>query len=240
MLPSILIVWILSYVNKFFEERIPNVLKTVLVPTLTLLIMVPVAICILGPLGSILGTYMAAFLMWIYNTLGFVGMALMGALRPLLIFTGMHTALIPFGIQTLTASGYEPFFFVTGMGYVFGSAASCLAVGLKSKNVATKSSAMTCAATAFVGGVTEPSLYGVLMKFKRPLIAVMIGNAAASGYFGITHTYAYQMPGSTGIFGFPALIGTTGANLINGLIGLLIAMAVSFVLTWILGFEDDE
>lgn len=240
VLPAILIVWILSYVNKFFEEYIPNVLKTVLVPTLTLLIMVPASICILGPLGAILGTYMAAFLMWVYNTLGFVGMALMAALRPLLIFTGMHTALTPFGIQTLTESGYEPFLIVTGIGYVFGSAAACLAVGLKSKNIETKSSAMTCAATAFVGGVTEPSLYGVLMKLKRPLIAVMIGNAVAGGYFGITKTYAYQMPGSRGIFGLPALIGPTGTNLINGLIGLALSMVISFVLTWILGFEEEK
>lgn len=98
VLPAILIVWVLSYVNKFFEKYIPNILKTVLVPTLTLLVMVPVAICILGPLGSILGTYLATVLMWIYNTFGFAGMALMGALRPLLIFTGMHTALLPFAI----------------------------------------------------------------------------------------------------------------------------------------------
>lgn len=240
VLPAILIVWVLSYVNKFFEKYIPNILKTVLVPTLTLLVMVPVAICILGPLGSILGTYMAAVLMWIYNTFGFVGMALMGALRPLLIFTGMHTALFPFAIQSLTESGFEPFFMVTGMGYVFGSAAACLAVGLKSKNVNTKSSALTCAATAFIGGVTEPSLYGVLMKFKRPLIAVMIGNAVSGAYFGIMHTYVYQLPGSTGVFGIPSLIGPTGANMVNGLIGLAISMAVSFALTWILGFKEID
>lgn len=240
VLPAILIVWILSYVNKFFEKYIPNVLKTVLVPTLTLLVMVPVAICALGPLGAILGTYMADALMWVYSTLGFVGMALMGALRPLLIFTGMHTALLPFAIQSLTESGYEPFFTVTGMGYVFGSAAACLAVGLKAKNVNTKSSALTCAATALIGGVTEPSLYGVLMKFKRPLIAVMIGNAAAGAYFGITRTYVYQLAGSTGVFGIPALVGPTGANMINGLIGLVISMALSFAMTWIFGFKESD
>lgn len=238
VLPSILIVWVLSYVNRFFEKYIPNVLKTVLVPTLTLLVMVPVAICVLGPLGAILGNYMASFLMWIYNTLGFVGMALMGALRPLLIFTGMHTALLPFGIQSLAENGYEPFFYITGMGYVFGSAAACLAVSLKSKNISTKSSALTCAATAFIGGVTEPALYGVLMRLKRPLIAVMVGNAAAGIYLGITHAYVYQLPGSTGIFGLPALIGPTGANLVNGLIALAISMILAFSLTWVLGFEE--
>ena len=126
------------------------------------------------------------------------------------------------------------------MGYVFGSAAACLAVGLKSKNVNTKSSALTCAATAFIGGVTEPSLYGVLMKFKRPLIAVMIGNAVSGAYFGIMHTYVYQLPGSTGVFGIPSLIGPTGANMVNGLIGLAISMAVSFALTWILGFKEID
>lgn len=240
VLPAILTVWLLSYVHKFFSKVIPNVLKTVLVPTLTLLIMVPVAICAVGPLGAILGNYMAIALMWIYNTFGFVGMAIMGALRPLLIFTGMHTALIPFAIQTQIEKGYEVFFGITGMGYVYASAAACFAVGLKAKKVDLKSSAMTCAATALIGGVTEPSLYGVLMKLKKPLIAVMLGNAAASAYFGITHTYTYQVAGTTGIFGLPVLIGPTSANLINGIIGLVIGMIVAFVLTWVLGFEEKN
>lgn len=240
VLPAILIVWVLSYVYGLFEKIIPNILKTVLVPTFTLLIMIPMSICLLGPLGSILGNYMSIFLMWIYNTLGFIGMAVMGALRPLLIFTGMHTALIPFSIQCLTENGYEPFFAITGMGYVFASAGACLAVGLKSKNQVTKSSALTCAATAFIGGVTEPSLYGVLMKFKKPLIAVMIANAIASAYLGITNTYTYQIAGSTGIFGIPVLIGPESSNLINGIIGLVLSLIIGFIATWILGFKEVE
>lgn len=238
VLPAILIVWVLSYVYKFISKVVPKVMSTVLVPTLTLLIMIPVAICALGPMGTILGNYMATFLMWIYNTFSWFGMGIMGALRPLLIFTGMHTALMPFAITTLTVSGYETFFMVTGMGYVFASAAACFAVGIKSKNVNTKSSAFACASTAFIGGITEPSLYGVLMKFKKPLIAVMIANFASGAYFGFTNTYVYAMSGSTGIFGIPALIGPTGANLINGLIALAISVILAFVLTWILGFED--
>ena len=238
VLPAILIVWALSYVYKFWKRIIPKIISTVFVPTMTLVIMIPIAICVLGPLGAILGNYMAAFLMWIYNTFGWFGVGVMGALRPLLIFTGMHTALIPFAITSLTELGYESFFGVTGMGYVFASAAACLAVGLKSKNLNTKSSAIACASTAFIGGITEPSLYGVLMKFRKPLIAVMIANFASGAYFGITHTYIYEMPGSTGVFGIPVLIGPTGANLINGLIALAISMILAFILTWVFGFED--
>ena len=239
VLPAILITWILSYVHKFFTKYVPQILSSVLVPTLTLLVMAPLAICFLGPLGTVLGKYLADGLMWIYNTLGFVGMAVMGALLPLLIFTGMHTALIPFALTSFAENGYETFFFVTGIGYVFGSAASCLAVSLKSKKVDTKATAMTCATTALVGGITEPALYGVLMKLKRPLIATMIGNAVASAYFGITHTFIYAMPGSTGLFVLPTLIGPTGANLVNGIIGLVISMVISFIMTWILGFKED-
>lgn len=240
VLPAILTVWILAYVYKFFSKVIPNMLKTVLVPSLTLFVMIPVSICVLAPLGSILGTYMAQILMWLYNTFGFIGMAIMGALRPLLIFTGMHTALIPFALQTRAELGYEVFVGATSMGYVFATAASCLAVGLKSKNTDTKASAMTCAATAFIGGVTEPALYGFQMKLKKPLIAVMIGTAVTSGYFGLTHTYFYQIVGSTSVFGIPGLVGPTGANLINGIIGLAIGMVVSFVLTWVLGFDEKN
>lgn len=240
VLPAIMIVWVLSYIYNFWNKVVPRVLSTVFVPTLTLLVMIPVAICAVGPLGTILGTYIANFLMWIYNTFGWFGMGVLGAVRPLLIFTGMHTALIPFAITSLTELGYETFFMVTGMGYVFASAAACLAVGLKSKNISTKSSAIACASTAFIGGITEPSLYGVLMKFKKPLVAVMIANFVASAYFGFTKTYCYAIPGSTGIFGIPTLVGPTSANFTNGLIALAISMIVSFILTWILGFEEVE
>ena len=67
----------------------------------------------------------------------------------------------------------------------------------------------------------------------------MIGNAVASAYFGITHTFIYAMPGSTGLFVLPTLIGPTGANLVNGIIGLVISMGISFIMTWILGFKED-
>lgn len=240
VLPAILIVWVLSYVHKFFTKYIPQILSSVLVPTLTLLIMAPLAICALGPLGTVLGTYLANALMWIYNTFGFVGLAIMGALRPLLIFTGMHTALIPFALTSFAETGYETFFFVTGIGYVFGAAASCFAVSLKAKNTDTKATAMTCASTALVGGITEPALYGILMKLKKPLIATMIGNAIASAYFGITHTFIYAMPGSTGLFVLPTLIGPSSSNLINGIIGLVISMVISFILTWLFGFDEEK
>lgn len=239
VLPSILIVWILSYVHKFFTRYVPQILSTVLVPTLTLLVMAPLAICALGPLGAILGTYLADGLMWIYTTFGFVGLAIMGALRPLLIFTGMHTALIPFALASFAENGYETFFFITGIGYVFGSAASCFAVSLKAKKMDTKATAMSCATTALVGGITEPALYGVLMKLKRPLIATMIGNAVASAYFGITKTFIYAMPGSTGLFVLPTLVGPDSMNFVNGIIGLVITMVISFILTWILGFKEE-
>lgn len=240
VLPAIMIVWVFSYIYKMWNKIIPQVLSTVFVPTLTLLIMIPIAICVVGPLGTILGDYIAAFLMWVYNTFGWFGMGIMGALRPLLIFTGMHTALIPFAITSLSNLGYETFFMVSGMGYVFASGGACLAVGFKAKNVETKSSAIACATTAFIGGITEPSLYGVLMKFKKPLVAVMIANFVGSAYFGFTNTYVYAMPGSTGIFGLPALIGPTNANLINGVIALVISTILGFVITFVLGFKETE
>ena len=239
VLPSIMIVWVLAKVEAALKKVIPEILRTVLLPTLTLLIMVPVAITAIGPLGVILGNYMAAGLMFVYNKFGFIGMGIMGALRPLLIFTGMHTSLMPFAIGTLSETGYEPFFLVTGMGYVFGSGFACLAVALKCKAAENKASAFTCAITALLGGVTEPSLYGILMKYKRPLIAVICGGFASGCYFGLTHTYAYAMVGSTGIFGIPALIGPTSANLVNGLIALAISCAVSFVITLVLGFDEN-
>jgi len=240
VLPAILTVFVLSKVEKLFKKIIPEVLSTVLVPTLTMLVMLPLMIVALAPIGDCIGTYMAKVLMFMYDHLGFVGMGIMGALRPLLIFTGMHHALSPIALNFITTQGYDPFFFNTGITYVIGSGAACLAVFFRAKDKAVKSNAFTCSTTAILGGITEPSLYGVLFRYKRPLIAVMLGNFVAAAYMGLTHTYMYVMPGSTGAFGLPSFVGPTATNLINGLIAVALSAATAFTATMILGIKEES
>ncbi|MCR5526235.1 MAG: glucose PTS transporter subunit IIA [Lachnospiraceae bacterium] len=239
VLPAILTVFVLSKVEKAVKKYVPEVLSTVLVPLITMFVMLPLMIVALAPLGDLIGSYMALVLMFLYDKFGFIGMGVMGALRPLLIFTGMHHALSPIALNFITTQGYDPFFFNTGMTYVIGSGAACFAVFLRAKDTAAKSNALTCSTTAFLGGITEPSLYGVLFRYKRPLAAVMIANFAAGAYMGLTKTYFYTMPGSTGLFGVPALVGPTPANFINGLIALVISAATAFVLTFIFGIKEE-
>lgn len=234
LLPSILIVWVLSLIEPVLKKVIPTVLRTVLVPLLSLLIMLPLSLVVLAPLGDIAGEYVAQALMFLYNTFGFVGMGIMGALRPLLIFTGMHHGLSPFAMALITENGYDPFYFVTGMSFVLATGASCFAAGLCLKDADSRASAFTCATTAVIGGITEPGLYGILFRYKYPLIAVMVANFFAGAWFGLMKVYFWAIPGSTGVFGLPCLIGPDMSNLTLGVIGLLLGCAISFVLTFFL------
>ena len=239
VLPAILVTWVLSYVDKYVNKFIPKILSTSFAPLVTLLIMTPLAITVLGPSGVIVGNYMSAALMWIYDTFGFVGMAVMGALRPLLVFTGMHSLFKPIWLNSFMTLCYETFFLVNGLSYSFAAVGACYAVALKAKKKEIKTSAITCGTTGLIGGITEPALYGILFKYKKPLIAVMIASGIASAYMGLTNTFCYAMPGSVGIFMLPCFIGPESSNFINAIIGACISVVVAFVITYRLGIDEN-
>ena len=106
--PVILCVMIMAPVERFFKKISPSFLRVIMEPFATLLVMIPLAFCVLAPLGAILGTYITAFLMWLYETTGFIGMAVLGALYPFLVITGMHNATTPYWLESFTKFGYEP------------------------------------------------------------------------------------------------------------------------------------
>ena len=110
--PIILCCAVMAPIEKFVAKHSPAILRSVLEPLVTIVIMIPLAYCVLGPIGSFLGTYLSTFVLWLYNTLGFVGVALFAAVMPFVIMTGMHGAFVPYLMQMLTVSPlYEPIFF---------------------------------------------------------------------------------------------------------------------------------
>ena len=98
-------------IEKFFAKHSPTMLRSILEPVCTLLIMVPLAYCLLAPAGAFLGNYISSAVIWLYNTLGFVGVAVLAAVMPFLIMTGMHSAFVPYLLQMFATVGYEPIFF---------------------------------------------------------------------------------------------------------------------------------
>ncbi len=239
VIPIIMVVWIMSYVQRFFAKISPNAVRSIVEPLGTMIVMIPLALCVVGPLGVILGNYLSIAIVFIYETTGFIGVGLLAAILPLLVMTGMHAALTPYWVGSMSTLGYEPFFLVAMIISNLNQGAATAAVAIRAKGTNLKSTAASCAVTAIVGGVTEPAMFGITLKYKKPLYAAMIGSFCGGAYAGLMKVYCYAFPGSGGLFALPSFIGPTPANIINMIIGVAIGMAVTFVLTLIIGFEEE-
>lgn len=232
--PTLLAVFVLSYVEKIVEKISPTSVRSLLVPFISILVMAPLTLLLIAPIGYYLGDYFAAAILWIYETTGFLGIALLASLSPFVIMSGMHTAFVPYMVQSLATLGYEPILSVSMFIYNFNQGAASLAVALKSKRSERKSVALAAGITAFAAGVTEPALFGVNMKYKTPLLASMIGSFVGAALAGILKVRVFAFAGSGGVFGLPAFIGEPTSNFLFMVFSALVGIVVTFVLAFIL------
>lgn len=239
VIPIIITVYFLSKIEKTISKYCPDILKSFIVPTVSLIIMLPLMLVVCAPIGYYIGTYVSAGVIWIYETIGFLGVSVLCALLPLMVMTGMHTMMTPYWTSAFASLGMDPFFLPAMIISNFNQFAASLAVGFKAKKQTIKSTAFSCAVTCIVGGVTEPAMFGVTFKYKKPLYAAMIGNAVGGVIAGLLGVACYAFPGSGGMFAIVTFTGP-GNNLIYFLIAAVIGMIVTFVLTYILGIEEGE
>ncbi|MFP3414836.1 beta-glucoside-specific PTS transporter subunit IIABC [Bacillus sp. SIMBA_074] len=235
VVPIILIVWAMAYVQRFFERFVPKTIKLIFVPLFTIVVMTPIALIFIGPLGNVVGEVLASGILFLDSKASWVLPLIMGAFTPLLIMTGMHYSLYPALFAQLASQGYQTI--IPGMlvsNVAQGAAAIC--VGIKSKNSELKQLGTSTGITALLG-ITEPALYGVTMKLKKPLYAVMIGGASGGLYAGLTAVKSYT-PNGGGLPQLAVYIGPEMSNIVNIIIAVCISFVVTFVVTWILGFED--
>lgn len=236
VIPIIFIVWLMSYVEKLFNKIIPKAFKLVFVPLLVIVVTAPIGLIVIGPLGNLLGGALANVIMTIDSKATWALPLIIGGLSPLIIMTGMHYSLFPAVFTQLSTLGYQTI--IPGMlvsNICQGAAA--LAVSLKTKNSDLKQLASSTGVTALLG-ITEPAMYGVNLKLKKPFYAVLAGGAMGGLYAGITAVKVFT-PGGSGILGIAAYIGPEILNVVNILIGCAIGFVATFVISWIIGFEDE-
>jgi PTS system beta-glucosides-specific IIC component len=239
VIPVLLTVWILSHVENVLERSIPKLLKFFLKPLLSILIVAPIAFIVLGPIGFVAGTGISTGLNAISSFAPWLVPTVVGIIFPLMVTTGMHYGLVPFMIQSYASFGYETIATPGNAPSNIAQGAAALCVALKTKNKNLKQIAFSSGVTAVLG-VTEPALFGVTLKVKRALYAVMIGGGIGGFYSGITGVKGYAFC-SPGLLSLPAFIGPDGwMNLINTCIAMAIAFVVTFVILWFWGFEDVE
>lgn len=237
VIPIILGVWFMSFVEPIADKVSPKVVKFFTKPLITILVTAPVLLIVLGPLGTILGDGIASAIAFLDSYASWLVPFVVGTFSPLLVMTGMHYGLIPIGINNVATAGFDT---VVGPGMLASNIAqggAALCVALKSKNKDLKQLAGSSGLTA-VCAITEPAMYGVNLALKKPLYAAMIGGGVSGLYLGITGVGRF-VSGSPGLLALPGYIGGNGsANIINACIGAVIAFVVSFIAAWIIGFDD--
>ena len=239
VIPIILVIFVQSYVEKFLKRVIPKAVELVFLPMLTFLIMGVLAFAVLGPIGSILGGYLATFFTFLSETAAWAPAVLVGGFLPLMVMFGLHNGVAPLGVMQMANLGYDSIF---GPGCVCSNIAQSVAslvVAVRTKNTKDRSLALSSGITAMMG-ITEPALYGVNLPKKYPLVAAMIGGGCGGLFAGLTHTHRF----ATGSSGIPAVLLYIGDNtmqyLYNIIIALVITVVVTAIVTWVLSIRYEK
>lgn len=230
VIPIILAVWFASVVEKWCKKWIPTVVKTFLVPFVTLLIVVPLTFLIIGPLATWIGNALAAITSAVYNFSPVLAGILLGGFWQVFVIFGVHWGFVAVMMSNIAALGYDPILGLS-LGASFAQIGVVLAILLQTKDQKLKGIALP-AFLSGIFGVTEPAIYGVTLPRKKPFVLSCIAAGIGGGLIGFFGTKMYMM-GGMGVFVIPAAIGPkTGVDM--SVYGLMIAMAVSFVLGFIL------
>ncbi len=242
VVPVLLCVAFMALVYRLLDKVIPDMLRTLFLPTLTIFIAAPIGFLALAPLGNILSGLLTGGLTAFSNATGFIGVGVVGAIWEFLVMTGMHVAVITaFNVQYLE-TGYQTGAILGGhvatcatWGVAFG--AFLYALRAKSKN--DRTSFLGFFVSGIVGGITEPTLYGLCMNHFRTFIGLMAGGFAGGCYMGIMQVCRYA-PGSANFLNVLRFLGGTSENFINAVIASVISFVVATIVTYLFGFKKGE
>ncbi|SLN02943.1 PTS system, beta-glucoside-specific IIB component / PTS system, beta-glucoside-specific IIC component / PTS system, beta-glucoside-specific IIA component [Brachybacterium faecium] len=238
VIPILIMVWLMQYIESFFEKIIPTAIKSFMKPLLIILISGFLALVVVGPLGTYAGELLSTIILGIQDKAGWLALGWMAAFMPLIIMTGMHWAFAPI---FLIASPATPDILILPamLASNIAQGAATLAVSLKAKNKNLKQISAAASISALVAGVTEPALYGVNLKLKKPLYAAMISGGIVGIYIGITglKSFAFAVPS---VVSLPQFIGGgSNINIFNALVVTVGSFLLTFILTWIFGFDEE-
>jgi len=240
--PIILGVLFMSVVYKFFQRTLPVYTRTIFVPLLTMLITVPVTLIVLGPIGNTVGTWLADGLYALYNAVPALSVAIVGATTCWFVFFGMNNALYPVCFALLAAVGSDPLVCAGMAPANVAVGGACLAAALIAKKAEEKQVAAGAGITALCG-ITEPGVYGVLFVKRYPLIGAMIGGGIGGfigGLLGMTQ-YVISTPGFISFAAYitPAEMGGGSYNFMVSMAVMVLATAIAFVATYLLGKKAE-
>lgn len=235
--PAILTVAFLALIEHYFTKVCPKPVRVFLVPMVCFMVTFPVALLVLGPLGYNIGSLLTTVILALYNTLGWLAVALLAAILPFMIAMGMHKALVPYAVASVTNPGYELLYMPASLAHNISEGGACLAVAVKTKDEDLRSAAISAGISALFG-ITEPALYGVTLQHKKAMGGVCAGSLIAGLFVGLMHVRAFVAMGP-GIAGMAMFLDPENSmNLVWACVGLGVAVVVSFLVTFFL-YKDE-
>lgn len=238
VIPALVMTWCLSYIERWVDRITPAVTKNFLKPMLIVLIAAPLAILLIGPIGIWIGTAISGLVYTVHDYLGWLSVAIMGALWPLLVMTGMHRVFTPTIIQTIAETGKEGMVMPSEIGANLSLGGSALAVAWRTRNPELRQTALAAAASAIMAGISEPALYGVALRLKRPLIASLISGFICGAVAGMAGLASHSMA-APGLFTSVQFFDPANPMSIAWVFGVMaLSVVLSFILTLLMGFED--
>ena len=242
VLPMLLSMPVLMVVEKFMKKIVPDMLSTVFVPVGTMFVMIPVALCALAPIGSVLGNLIGNFMFGLGNAGGFVtvlALVVISALWEFLVMTGMHQVLLTLGIMQLLSAGSDSCVMVAGGIAQFATWGMAFGAFLRLKETDERGAQLGFALSGIVGGVTEPALYGCGFKYTRCLGAMIAGGAIGGLIAALTNVTVYIL-GATNILGLTGYVSGGTANMAWGCIASAAAFVSAAAIAFLFGFTKEE
>jgi beta-glucoside PTS system EIICBA component len=237
--PSILGVIFYAYMERFFTKISPKPIRVFFIPMMSLLFTVPMTLLVLGPIGFEAGTLLTTAILFVFDKAGWIAVGLLATILPFMIATGMHKALTPYAINTISATGKEFLLLPALLAHNMAESGASFAVALRAKETELKSIALSSGISALFG-ISEPALYGITLQRKRVLYSVVISCLIGGLSLGL-FTVAGSTPVSPSVASISMFIDPKDSNnIIFALVGLVISFVSGFIITLISWKEDKE
>lgn len=235
VVPAILATWCLSYLEKWLRSWIPTNLQLLFVPLISLFIMVPLTAGVFGPFGVYVGEGISNVINWLMNLNGWVAGALIGGVWNIFVIFGLQWAVNPVMINNISSLGYDYIVPLTCAAN-FGMAGATLGTFVRTKDKKMKAYSISALLSIFFAGITEPAIYGIGIRYKKPLVGAVAGGAVGGAIIGgmKAKAFAFVFGGLTTL---PAFVGKT---FIPYCVGLLACFVVGCVVTMILGIDENN
>jgi len=234
VIPIIFTVWLMSYIERFLNRHIHESVRNILTPFFLLALMVPLTLMTIGPIGISASELIAALFVNIYGFNPIIAGALIAAAWQILVIFGVHWGFVTVFINDISVIGHS-YLKAASSPSVFAQSGALLAVMLRTKDKKLKALAgSTFIASLF--GITEPGVYGITLKLKKPFICAVIAAAMGGAVAGYAKSSAISM-GMPGLLTLPIFY---GQGFLGFIIGCAIAFVASLILTLLVGFDEPN